>query len=195
MEDLTAVESLADDAQRHLTEDADPCQVFQRLADGGASFRSAALATCIALGIARSEAEQQLKLDDDEFWGVDSDVGSSPFSDAAECADVLEQLGAFDRRIESDADQRRAGQLLGTAVSHLLPLGSGYVFRLSRLLRTGRLQEALVLLSQPEQWGRHPDTTAYWTALVQASEVLGKDGSADYIDAIQRCQQQLTRYR
>jgi hypothetical protein len=76
----------------------------------GPSFRSAALATCIALGIARLEAEQDLELDNDEFWGVYGDEDSSPFSDAAECADVLEQLGALNAfRAPSRTEVDRVG--------------------------------------------------------------------------------------
>jgi len=154
-----------------------------------------ALAVCIAIGIAAPEAERRLKeLEgaDPESWNLDRGRRSRQANASSE-GEILELMGLFDLHVELDADQRRIADLLDAALNEINGIGSGHAFSYNRTISTGRLHDAFVMLSRPEQIGREMNTTSYWERLVAAADLLGSDGDAKYVDAMLHCRDRLTR--
>ena len=190
MNDPEGVGLLLEDARRYLDQDSDPHLAFQRLVEHGVDVRAAALATCVALGIPRTEAEQRLALDDEVFWGSGDGRVAALFADAAECAELLRYRGTFDVHLEFDVGQARVAALLAAAISEISPLGSGYANTVGRMIGTGRFTDALVLLSN-HRFGRRPSSAEFWRSLVNAAEAMGAVDDPEYLGAVRRCQDQL----
>lgn len=154
-----------------------------------------ALAVCVAVGIPRAEADQRLGSRDLADWNVDGDEQMSRGDCVSSLADFLAAVGTFDLPVELSGDQRRIADLLAAAITEIGAIRSGHALSYHLAVRRGRLDEALVMLSCPERMGREVDTKTYWGRLVEAAEMFGSDGDAEYVEAVQRCRDRFARSR
>ncbi|CAL9584522.1 hypothetical protein SUDANB105_05097 [Streptomyces sp. enrichment culture] len=131
--------------------------------------RAAALATCLALGIAHAEAERRLA--EPEVASLFEEFGAGEEEDVAVFLDAA-FVFVVDR--ELDAHQRRIRDLLGAAVrAYGKGIPSGLGASLWRLCRTGELARAYLLLASDRRRVRDDgDPAAYWAALVAAGNLL-----------------------
>jgi hypothetical protein len=174
------------EARRLLDEGRSPVEVLVHLVEGNDldNLNPPAIAVCAAIGISREEAEKRLgqswRLDDEELPRGEQ---------AREYGEFLEKWGGlFDVHVEYHGEQRRIANLIAQAFG-AIPGGMMPLFFNSyqRAFKTGRLRDALVHLSQPENGVRAELlTAAYWQPLVDAVELLGLDD-----EAARRCRHRL----
>ncbi|GAA0240494.1 hypothetical protein GCM10010492_44550 [Saccharothrix mutabilis subsp. mutabilis] len=90
------MEPLISEARRRFALGAAPGRVFAELALY-ADPREAAVAVCMALGIARTEAERSVGApgQNPEFWDLAGYARLSPFEAAHEIGGLLEGVGVF----------------------------------------------------------------------------------------------------
>jgi hypothetical protein len=81
---------------------------------------------------------------------------------------LLELYGYFDREVELTADDAAMAAALRSAMVSVEYLPSGYANQMYRLLRTGKLREALFSLEEmgAQRW---PDHTPFWVSLTEAA--------------------------
>lgn len=141
-----------------------PGEAYRELAATGTDRRRAAIAVCVAGGTDLAEAEQRM-LAYDDIWPLLED------GDDAAAGDLLELHGYFDREVVLDEAQNATVSLLQQALAHAGPVPSGYAIGVGRLLRTGRLQEAVEVLRSTgrERW---PDNGPFWALLDRAAASL-----------------------
>ncbi|MFF9620454.1 hypothetical protein [Streptomyces griseosporeus] len=173
----TGLEALVDRARDALRGGTDAGGVCAALTRETGDVRTAALATCLALGLAREEAER--RLDDEEAALL---VAECLPGDEEGVVLLLEAGGLFvvDRRL--GPREERVRELLGAAIAaYGRGVPSGFAVSLSRWLRGGQLSRAyLQLASDRRQVRADGDPAAYWAALVEAGELL-PDGDGDVI--------------
>ncbi|GGP85522.1 hypothetical protein GCM10010266_04750 [Streptomyces griseomycini] len=181
--DADALVDRARDALHAGGEEADVCAGLAR--DTG-DPRAAALATCLALGVPRAEAERRLATQ--EAAAAFAELGPG---DEEALALVLQAGGAFvvDRRL--DAHEQRIRDLLGAAVTaYGAGLPSGLAVSLWRWLRAGELARAYLQLARREARA-DGSPSAYWAALVTAGELLPDGDGID--EAREHCRRMAKR--
>jgi hypothetical protein len=141
-----------------------PEQAFCDLVELGTDRRIAAIAVCVANGTPWPVAESRMTSFDD--------VWASLGGGSAETAGgLLELYGYFDREVELGPDDAAIATALRQAMSAVEYLPSGYANQMYRLLRTGRLREALFSLEEmgAQRW---PDHGPFWSSLTEAAARL-----------------------
>lgn len=139
-----------------------PEQAFCDLVELGTERRLAAIAVCAANGTPWDEAEARMVTFDD-VW---TSLGRSASAETA--GGLLELYGYFDREVELTAEEEAVAAGLRAAMAAAEYLPSGYANQMYRLLRTGRLREALFSLEEmgAQRW---PDNRAFWLGLTDAA--------------------------
>jgi hypothetical protein len=165
------------DASGPSTREALVAFAVARLADGrlpehaygdltalGTDRRLAAIAVCVAAGTPWDVAEARMATFDD-IW---SNLGAAS---AETAGGLLELYGYFDVEIELSDDLAVIASYLRQALAAAEYLPSGYANQMYRLLRTGRLRDALISL---EDMGakRWPDNLPFWLGLTEAASRL-----------------------
>jgi hypothetical protein len=138
-----------------------PEQAFCDLVGYGADRRLAAIAVCVANGTPWDVAEARMTSFDD--------VWASLGGGSAETAGgLLELYGYFDREVEPTPEEVPVAAALRAAMAAVEYLPSGYANQMYRLLRTGRLREALLSLEEmgAQRW---PDNRPFWLSLADAA--------------------------
>jgi len=133
-----------------------PAEAYLDLVATGANRRPAAIAVCVAGGTEMDVAEQRLRAYDGSWSLRDEDV-----------AELLESNGYFDLEVALTDAQNAAVSLIQQAMAQVA-LRPAYATELGRLLRTGRLTEAIDSLRTTgrERW---PENPRFWGLLEQAS--------------------------
>jgi len=138
-----------------------PEQVFCDLVELGTERRLAAIAVCVANGTPWDAAEERMA-SFDEIWTY---VGNGP---AETAGGLLELYGYFDREVELTPDEAAIAFALRAAMGAVEYVPSGFANQMYRLLRTGKLREALFALEElgAQRW---PDHESFWTNLTEAA--------------------------
>lgn len=139
-----------------------PEQAFCDLVGLGTDRRLAAIAVCVANGTPWDVAEERMVSFDDVWKSL------GPASPAETAGGLLELYGYFDREVELTAEEEAVAAGLRAAMTAAEYLPSGYANQMYRLLRTGRLREALFSLEEmgAQRW---PDNRAFWLGLTDAA--------------------------
>jgi hypothetical protein len=153
-----------------------PQVVFAELARAGHDPSVVALAVCIASGLRREEAEERWAAW--SMWWREIDQ-----EDHVVTGQLLDDAGIFDVHRRLIGREQLAADLLRKAIGSVAGWPSGYAWRLSRLLRAGRLDEAFCLLAERAP-GDAPDV--YWRQLCEAGELLAA-GGGDLAPALELC--------
>jgi hypothetical protein len=158
-------------ASARLADGRRPEQAFCDLVEVGADRRLAAIIVCVAAGTPWGVAEARMA-DFDDIW---ASLSSGP---AEAAGGLLELYGYFDVEIELPPDRAVIASHLRQAMTAAGYLPSGYANQMYRLLRTGRLREALLSL---EEMGaaRWLENEPFWLAMVEAAVRLD---SAEILD-------------
>jgi hypothetical protein len=161
-----------------------PHVVFAELAGAGREPSLVALAVCIASGIRREEAEERLA--PWTIWWREVDP-----EDHVMVGQLLDDVGIFDVHRRLTEREQLVADLLRKAISSVAAWPSGYAWGLSRLLRTGRLDEGFCLLTE-----RAPDgaPNVYWRHLCEAGELLAT-GGGDIAPALGLCRRRASTDR
>ncbi|GHF70545.1 hypothetical protein [Streptomyces griseosporeus] len=163
---MEALVEWARDALRGGTDEVGVCVDLTRQTG---DVRTAALATCLALGLAREEAERRLDADEAALLVAECVPG-----DEEGVVLLLQAGGLFvvDRRL--GPREERVRELLGAAIAaYGRGVPSGFAVSLSRWLRGGQLSRAYLQLASDRRRVRADgDPAAYWAALVEAGELL-----------------------
>jgi hypothetical protein len=159
-------------AAARLADGRRPEQAFGDLAALGTERRLAAIAVCTAAGTPWEVAESRMAAFDD-VW---SSLGGGPTETAG---GLLELYGYFDLEVALPADREEIAGHLRRALSAVEYLPSGYANQMYRLLRTGRLREALLSLEEVGAM-RWPDNVQFWLGMSDAAVRLD---SAEILDA------------
>ena len=141
-----------------------PEQAFLDVVGLGADRRLAAIVVCAAAGTQWAQAQSRMVAFDD--------VWASLGSGSAETAgSLLELYGFFDVEVALDGDQAESAAFLRQAMSAVTYLPSGYANGLYRMLRTGRLRDALLSLEEmgAKRWA---DNREFWVGLTEAATRL-----------------------
>lgn len=138
-----------------------PEQVFCDLVDLGTERRLAAIAVCVANGTPWDVAEERMA-SFDEIWTY---VGHGS---AETAGGLLELYGYFDREVELTPDEVAVAGALRAAMGAVEYVPSGFANQMYRLLRTGKLREALFCLEEvgAQRW---PDRESFWISLTEAA--------------------------
>lgn len=185
---ISARGALVEAAGNMLRKGREPAGVFAELAARTGDGPSAVTAVCLALGLPPSEVEARLDGEAGEFVTL--------FSAGEEdvCGEVLETSGVFDVPRTPDERGTETRRLLGVAVAAAGPLGSGYAFRLSRLLAKGELTGAFLLLARVGPRLGRSSATEFWAALSTAGAHLlsGPEGEDPEVErALGECRRRL----
>lgn len=158
-------------AAARLADGRRPEQAFGDLAALGTERRLAAIAVCVAAGTPWEVAQDRMASFDD-MW---ASLGNAPVETAG---GLLELYGYFDVEVELTDEQAAVAAHLRQALAAVAYLPSGYANQMYRLLRTGRLREALISL---EDMGarRWVDNLPFWQAMSEAAVRLD---SAEILD-------------
>ncbi|MFD7705201.1 hypothetical protein [Streptomyces caelestis] len=184
----TDLDTLVDRARDALHAGGEETGVCAGLLRDAGDPRAAALATCLALGITRTEAERRPATE--EATGAFDELGPG---DEEVLALLLQAGGVFvvDRRL--DAHEQRIRDLLDAArTAYGAGLPSGFAVSLSRWFRAGELARAHRGLASRQRVGEDGDPAAYWAALVAAGELL-PDGDGTE-EARERCRRMAERH-
>ena len=144
-----------------LAEGRRPEQAFCDLVELGTERRLAAIAVCVANGTPWEAAEERMA-SFDEIW---RNLGNG----SAEAAGgLLELYGYFDREVELNPDEAAIAFALRAAMGAVEYLPSGFANQMYRMLRTGKLREALFCLEEvgAQRW---PDRESFWVNLTEAA--------------------------
>jgi hypothetical protein len=141
-----------------------PGEAYRDLVEIGTDRRRAAIAVCVAGGTDLAGAEQRM-LAYDDIWPLLED------GDDAAAGDLLELHGYFDLEVVLDDAQNATVSLLQQALARAGSMPSGYAIGIGRLLRTGRLHDAVGLLRSTGRQ-RWPDNEPFWALLDQAAALL-----------------------
>jgi hypothetical protein len=158
---LSAPGALVAFAVGRLAQGRRPEQAFCDLVELGTERRLAAIAVCVANGTPWDVAEARMTSFDD--------VWASLGGGSAETAGgLLELYGYFDREVELTPDEAPIAAALRQAMGAVEYLPSGYANQMYRLLRTGRLREALFSLEDmgAQRW---PENRPFWIDLTDAA--------------------------
>lgn len=141
-----------------------PEQAYLDVIALGADRRLAAIAVCAAAGTPWAEARTRMAAFDD-IW---SSLGSGSPETAGS---LLELYGFFDVEVALDPDEAQVATFLRQAMATVAYLPSGYANGLYRMLRTGRLREALLSLEEmgAKRWADNRD---FWLGLTEAAARL-----------------------
>jgi hypothetical protein len=153
-----------------------PHVVFAELAAAGREPSLVALAVCLASGLHRAEAAERLAPWSACWRETDSD-------DHAVLGQLLDAAGIFDVHRQLAGREQLVADLLQKAIGSVAGWPSGYAWRLSRLLQTGRLDEAFCLLTERAP-GDAPGV--YWRHLCHGGELLAA-GAHDIAPALELC--------
>ncbi len=148
-------------AATQLSDGRRPEQAFCDVVALGTDRRVAAIAVCVAAGTPWDLAEARMASFDD-IW-------SSLAGGTAETAGgLLELYGYFDLEVELVDDRAAIASNLRQAMAAVEYLPSGYANQMYRLLRTGRLREALLALEEigADRW---PDNRPFWLGMTEAA--------------------------
>ena len=151
-------------AASRLDDGRTPAQAFADLAGAGLRYQQAALAVCVAAGTPAEDAVARVS-EFAELWPAldDTEPGSA--------GELLEGHGVFDVEVALDEVASQAASYLRQAISAAGWFPSGQANAIHRMLRTGRLVEALVALEEigAKRW---LDNRPFWAALVRAGDTL-----------------------
>lgn len=159
--DATAVGPLVAFAVGRLAQGRRPDQAFCDLVELGTERRLAAIAVCVANGTPWDVAEERM-VSFDDIW---TNLGNGS---AETAGGLLELYGYFDREVELTPDESAIAFALRAAMGAVEYLPSGFANQMYRLLRTGKLREALFSLEEigAQRW---PDREAFWVNLTEAA--------------------------
>jgi hypothetical protein len=164
-----------------------PEQVFCDLVELGTERRLAAIAVCVANGTPWEAAEERMA-SFDEIWTY---VGHGS---AERAGGLLELYGYFDREVELTAEEAAIAMALRAAMGAVEHVPSGFANQMSRLLRTGKLREALFCLEEvgAQRW---PDRPSFWTYLTDAAVRLDSIAILDteLAELRRRCESRIRR--
>ena len=185
--DSATVGPLVAFAVGRLAQGRRPEQVFCDLVELGTERRLAAIAVCVANGTPWAAAEERMA-SFDEIWTY---LGNGP---AETAGGLLELYGFFDREVELTPGETAIAYALRAAMGAVEYVPSGFANQMSRLLRTGKLREALFALEElgAQRW---PDHEAFWTNLTDAAVRLDSVTILDNeVAAVRRrCESRLRR--
>ena len=155
-----------------------PEQAFCDLVELGTERRLAAIAVCVANGTPWEVAEERM-VSYDDIW---TNLGNGS---AETAGGLLELYGYFDREVELTADEAAIAFALRAAMGAVEYLPSGFANQMYRMLRTGKLREALFCLEEvgAQRW---PDRESFWVNLTEAAVRLDSVTILDTEVAAQR---------
>ncbi|MBX6750884.1 MAG: hypothetical protein IRY85_14630 [Micromonosporaceae bacterium] len=156
-----AVGPLVAFAVGRLAQGRRPEQAFCDLVELGTERRLAAIAVCVANGTPWDVAEERM-VSFDDIW---TNLGNGS---AETAGGLLELYGYFDREVELTPDEAAIAFALRAAMGAVEYLPSGFANQMYRLLRTGKLREALFCLEEvgAQRW---PDRESFWVNLTEAA--------------------------
>ncbi|MFI6156915.1 hypothetical protein ACIBCA_30005 [Kitasatospora sp. NPDC051170] len=152
---------------RHLFDTGStPAEVYANLARRTRDPLRSARAVCAALTIPATEANHRL---DECYHALLANPRPGSESDTGE---LLEALGIFDIPKQLDDRETAIVELFLTAIDALGGIRAGHQHGLTRWITTGNLTTAYLSLTAARPLARTGDPVRYWSALVQAGELL-----------------------
>ncbi|MFD5467850.1 hypothetical protein ACFWIQ_34320 [Kitasatospora sp. NPDC127059] len=165
--------ALPDLARRALDRGHTPAQAYALLARGSGRPLPAARAVCLALSIPLAEATIRLN---DCFDALLADPRPGSEADTGE---LLEALGVFDVPKTPTATDLSVIEHFLTAIDALGGIRAGHRHGLGRWFTTGNLTAAYLSLAAARPLPTTGDPARYWSALVEAGELLAAAPAPD----------------
>ncbi|MFJ2810201.1 hypothetical protein [Kitasatospora sp. NPDC087271] len=160
-------------ARHVLSRGRTPAETYALLSRRTRKPLPSARAVCLALGIPLTDT--QLRLDD----CYDALLANPRPGSEADTGELLEALGVFDIPKTLDATELAVVDLFLAAIDAMGGIRAGHQHGLARWFTTGNLTAAYLSLTAARPRPTVGDPAHYWTALVDAGELLVAAPTAD----------------